>query len=119
MGATRVKENTLDPVWNEIFYAVCYSRREPLTLELMDWNNLKKDRSLGGLDIKLSEVLTFDVIPVRTALYIVSYVSALMRICLRSLSMKYPLPLLQGRWSARPQRSNNVNSTSNDLDKTV
>ncbi|KAJ3268002.1 hypothetical protein HDU76_011530, partial [Blyttiomyces sp. JEL0837] len=57
IGATHVKENTLDPVWNETFYAVCYSMTEPLRLEFWDFNNLKKDRTLGRVEFYLNELL--------------------------------------------------------------
>ncbi|KAJ3033983.1 hypothetical protein HDV00_005602 [Rhizophlyctis rosea] len=59
-GATHVKENTLDPKWNEVFYAVVYSRRERLSLDLWDWNNLAKDRTLGKVDFNLSDLVDLE-----------------------------------------------------------
>ncbi|KAI9105980.1 C2 domain-containing protein, partial [Phlyctochytrium arcticum] len=56
-GATHVKNNTLDPKWDEIFYAVCYSRKEHLTLSLWDWNDFKKDRSLGQVEFLVSDLI--------------------------------------------------------------
>ncbi|KAJ3112385.1 hypothetical protein HDU96_004597 [Phlyctochytrium bullatum] len=60
VGATHVKENTLDPVWNELFYAVCYSRNEPIRIELFDYNKVKKDLGLGRVDFYLEELLNPD-----------------------------------------------------------
>ncbi|KAJ3102687.1 hypothetical protein HDU96_009549 [Phlyctochytrium bullatum] len=60
VGATHVKENTLDPVWNELFYAVCYSRNEPLRIELFDYNKVKKDLGLGKVEFYLEELLNPD-----------------------------------------------------------
>ncbi|KAJ3201403.1 hypothetical protein HDU67_001364, partial [Dinochytrium kinnereticum] len=57
IGATHVKENTLDPVWNELFYAVCYSRNEPIRIELWDYNKVKKDLGLGRVEFYLEELL--------------------------------------------------------------
>ncbi|KAJ3410019.1 hypothetical protein HDV05_004126 [Chytridiales sp. JEL 0842] len=57
LGATHVKENTLDPVWNETFYGVCYSLVEPIKFDMWDYNNLKKDRTLGRVEFLLNELL--------------------------------------------------------------
>ncbi|KAI8832686.1 hypothetical protein BC829DRAFT_448891 [Chytridium lagenaria] len=58
IGATHVKENTLDPTWNEVFHAVCYSRNEPIRIELWDYNKVKKDLGLGRVEFLLEELLT-------------------------------------------------------------
>ncbi|KAI9340575.1 hypothetical protein BDR26DRAFT_1007509 [Obelidium mucronatum] len=59
VGATLVKENTLDPIWNETFYTVAYSRQQLLAMELWDFNNLKKDKSLGNLEVALIDLMEF------------------------------------------------------------
>ncbi|KAJ3020939.1 hypothetical protein HKX48_009472 [Thoreauomyces humboldtii] len=56
-GATHVKNNVLDPKWNEIFYAVCYSKKESLGLSVWDWNDFKKDRTLGKVEFLVSDLL--------------------------------------------------------------
>ncbi|TPX56100.1 hypothetical protein PhCBS80983_g04797 [Powellomyces hirtus] len=56
-GATHVKNNVLDPKWNEIFYAVCYSKREMLSLSVWDWNDFKKDRTLGKVDFVVADLI--------------------------------------------------------------
>ncbi|KAJ3161537.1 hypothetical protein HDU88_007342 [Geranomyces variabilis] len=61
-GATHVKNNVLDPKWNEIFYAVCYSRKEMLSLSVWDWNDLRKDRTLGKVDFMVADLIKEDVI---------------------------------------------------------
>ncbi|KAJ3158848.1 hypothetical protein HDU86_002536 [Geranomyces michiganensis] len=61
-GATHVKNNVLDPKWNEIFYAVCYSRKEMLSLSIWDWNDLRKDRTLGKVDFMVADLIKEDVI---------------------------------------------------------
>ncbi|KAJ3193429.1 hypothetical protein HK101_004861 [Irineochytrium annulatum] len=62
VGGTRVRENTIDPVWNEIFYAVCYSRRQAIRMELFDFNKVKKDVSLGQVDLFINELLNPPVV---------------------------------------------------------
>ncbi|KAJ3098015.1 hypothetical protein HDU97_004375 [Phlyctochytrium planicorne] len=57
VGSTHVKDNTLDPVWNEIFYAVCYSRNETLRIDLFDSNKVKKDLSLGSIEFAVEELI--------------------------------------------------------------
>ncbi|KAJ3069128.1 hypothetical protein HDU98_007810 [Podochytrium sp. JEL0797] len=59
VGATRVKENTLDPVWNETFYSVVYSRKQKVIIELWDYNNVKLDKSLGNVELALEDLFSF------------------------------------------------------------
>ncbi|KND03955.1 uncharacterized protein SPPG_01407 [Spizellomyces punctatus DAOM BR117] len=59
-GATHVKNNTLDPKWDEIFYAVCYSKKEQLALSLWDWNDFKKDRTLGRVEFLVGDLVKED-----------------------------------------------------------
>ncbi|KAJ1554789.1 hypothetical protein HK096_001618 [Nowakowskiella sp. JEL0078] len=57
LGKTHVVDNSLDPMWNELFYGVVYSRREHLTFEVFDDNEMRLDVSLGKVDLLLSECL--------------------------------------------------------------
>ncbi|ORY53531.1 hypothetical protein BCR33DRAFT_710938 [Rhizoclosmatium globosum] len=63
MGASLVKDNTLDPVWNETFYGVMYSRMQTITIELWDYNNVKKDKTLGTVEIKVDDLLKANELP--------------------------------------------------------
>jgi Ca2+-dependent lipid-binding protein len=56
-GKTVTFENNLNPEWNEVIYVPVHTKREKLTLEVMDQENLGKDRPLG-----LVEVATADYI---------------------------------------------------------
>ena len=46
----------LNPVWDQIIYTPVHSLRETLLLEVMDYQNLTKDRSLGTVELKVSEL---------------------------------------------------------------
>ena len=46
----------LNPVWDEIIYTPVHSLKESLLLEVMDYQNLTKDRSLGTVELKVSEL---------------------------------------------------------------
>ncbi|KAI8819782.1 C2 domain-containing protein [Chytriomyces cf. hyalinus JEL632] len=59
LGTSFVKENTLDPVWNENFYGVVYSKHQTLNVRLWDYNNLQKDKSLGMVDVTLSDIVEY------------------------------------------------------------
>ncbi|KAJ1548185.1 hypothetical protein HK405_004027, partial [Cladochytrium tenue] len=56
-GSTNVRDNTLDPVWNETFFSPYYGRSETLRLEVWDYNNVKKDRTLGRVEFILSDLI--------------------------------------------------------------
>lgn len=56
-GKTVTFQNNLNPDWDEVIYVPMHSTRERLTLEVMDQENLGKDRSLG-----LTEILAADYI---------------------------------------------------------
>lgn len=56
-GKTVTFQNNLNPEWNEVIYVPVHTTREKLTLEVMDQENLGKDRPLG-----LVEVATADYI---------------------------------------------------------
>ncbi|KAF5003332.1 hypothetical protein F66182_16150, partial [Fusarium sp. NRRL 66182] len=54
-GRTVTFKNNLNPVWDEIVYVPVHNVREKLTLEVMDEENMQKDRSLGEVEIALSD----------------------------------------------------------------
>ncbi|KAJ3070027.1 hypothetical protein HDU98_006935, partial [Podochytrium sp. JEL0797] len=59
LGASLVKDNTLDPVWNETFYGVVYSKTQRIFVEVWDFNNIKKDKSLGSVELKFDDLMRF------------------------------------------------------------
>ena len=54
-GKTVTFPNNLNPDWDEVIYVAIHSTREKLTLEVMDEENLGKDRSLGLCEISAAE----------------------------------------------------------------
>jgi Ca2+-dependent lipid-binding protein len=46
----------LNPVWDQIIYTPVHSLKETLLLEVMDYQNLTKDRSLGTVELRVSEL---------------------------------------------------------------
>ncbi|WVW80773.1 hypothetical protein I302_102759 [Kwoniella bestiolae CBS 10118] len=57
LARTEVQNNNLNPEWDQIVYVPIHSLRENLILELMDYQNIGKDRSLGHVEIKASEFI--------------------------------------------------------------
>lgn len=57
VGRTRTKDNTLDPIWNETFFEAVYAFNDLLKIELWDENTVTKDRTLGEVEFKLSNLL--------------------------------------------------------------
>ncbi|KDR84854.1 hypothetical protein GALMADRAFT_107257 [Galerina marginata CBS 339.88] len=55
-GRTEVINNNLNPVWDQIIYVPVHSLRETLMLECMDYQHLTKDRSLGSVELHLSDI---------------------------------------------------------------
>ncbi|KAI0274871.1 tricalbin [Gloeopeniophorella convolvens] len=55
-GRTEVVNNNLNPEWDQIIYTPVHSFKETLLLELMDYQHLTKDRSLGSVELKVSEL---------------------------------------------------------------
>ncbi|KAI0308025.1 tricalbin [Multifurca ochricompacta] len=53
---TEVINNNLNPEWDQIIYTPVHSLRETLLLEVMDYQHLTKDRSLGTVELKVSEL---------------------------------------------------------------
>jgi Ca2+-dependent lipid-binding protein len=52
----RVDDN-LDPVWNQVLYVPVHSKREDLILEVMDYNDNTKDKTLGITDLFLKDLM--------------------------------------------------------------
>lgn len=50
-------ENNLDPDWDEVFYIPVHSPREKVTLEVLDEENLGKDRTLGQIELDVARHL--------------------------------------------------------------
>ncbi|KAF7306591.1 hypothetical protein MIND_00450400 [Mycena indigotica] len=55
-GRTEVINNNLSPVWDEIIYIPVHSLKETMLLECMDYQHLTKDRSLGNVELRVSEL---------------------------------------------------------------
>ncbi|KAL9000237.1 MAG: hypothetical protein Q9169_001139 [Polycauliona sp. 2 TL-2023] len=56
-GKTVTFQNNLNPDWDEIIYVPVHSTREKLLLEVMDQENLGKDRSLGLTEIAAADYI--------------------------------------------------------------
>lgn len=56
-GSTIINNN-LNPEWNEILYAPVHSLREKITVEVMDYQNTSKDRSLGNVEVDVAQLAT-------------------------------------------------------------
>ena len=56
-GKTVAFQNNLNPDWDEVVYVPVHTTREKLTLEVMDQENLGKDRSLGVVEIPTAEYI--------------------------------------------------------------
>ena len=50
-------QNDLNPEWDEVLYVPMHSTREKLTLEVMDSQNLGRDRSLGSVEVAASDFI--------------------------------------------------------------
>lgn len=50
-------QNNLNPDWDEVIYVPVHSTREKLTLEVMDQENLGKDRSLGLIELSAADYI--------------------------------------------------------------
>ncbi|QLQ78911.1 hypothetical protein HG537_0B02590 [Torulaspora globosa] len=53
---TNAKSQTLNPVWNQAIYVAISSTNQKLSIEVMDVETVKKDRSVGSFDIKLDNM---------------------------------------------------------------
>ncbi|QDS70311.1 hypothetical protein FKW77_008263 [Venturia effusa] len=56
-GRTVTWKNNLNPDWDEVIYVPVHAAREKLTVEVMDEENVGKDRSLGHFDISVGDYL--------------------------------------------------------------
>lgn len=54
-GSTIVNNN-LNPEWDEILYCPVHSLNEKVTVEVMDYQNTGKDRSIGTVEVSVSEL---------------------------------------------------------------
>ncbi|KFY65048.1 hypothetical protein V497_01494 [Pseudogymnoascus sp. VKM F-4516 (FW-969)] len=57
-GRTVTHQNDLNPNFDEIIYVPMHNEREKLTVELLDQENLGKDRTLGQVEILASDYIT-------------------------------------------------------------
>ncbi|EIW70089.1 hypothetical protein TREMEDRAFT_71520 [Tremella mesenterica DSM 1558] len=55
LARTEVVNNNLNPEWDQIVYVPVHSLREHIFLELMDYQNIGKDRSLGSVEVRVDE----------------------------------------------------------------
>lgn len=53
---TDAQSQTLDPIWNQAVYVAITSTNQKLSIEVMDVETVKKDRSVGSFDIKLDNM---------------------------------------------------------------
>ncbi|KAJ9107888.1 hypothetical protein QFC19_002631 [Naganishia cerealis] len=58
LDRTEYIKNTLNPEWDTIVYAPVHSLQERLTLEVMDYQTINRDRSLGKVELLVSEYVT-------------------------------------------------------------
>ena len=56
-GRTVTFQNNLNPDWNEVIYVPMHSTREKLILEVMDQENLGKDRPLGLVEVAAADYI--------------------------------------------------------------
>ena len=56
-GKTVAFQNNLNPDWDEVIYVPVHSTREKLGLEVMDQENLGKDRSLGLVELSAADYI--------------------------------------------------------------
>jgi len=56
-GRTVVFKNNLEPTWDEVIYVPVHNARERVVLEVMDDEKLGKDRSLGLIEVPLTEYI--------------------------------------------------------------
>jgi Ca2+-dependent lipid-binding protein len=59
-GRTVTFKNNLNPDWDEVVYVPVHTIREKLTLEVMDEENLGKDRSLGHIELLAGDYVKQD-----------------------------------------------------------
>ncbi|KAJ1921031.1 Tricalbin-2 [Mycoemilia scoparia] len=52
---TSIKEDTLNPTWDETKVILVYKPTENLQLDVFDWNNVGKDEQLGSISIPIKD----------------------------------------------------------------
>jgi Ca2+-dependent lipid-binding protein len=57
LARTEVVNSNLNPEWDQIVYVPIHNPREHIMLELMDYQNIGKDRSLGHVEINAGDFL--------------------------------------------------------------
>lgn len=55
-GRTNARPQTLDPIWNEAIYVAITSTNQKISIEVMDVETIKEDRSVGKFDIKIEDM---------------------------------------------------------------
>ncbi|KAI7867816.1 C2 domain-containing protein [Spinellus fusiger] len=56
-GQTEYIDDNLDPVWDTCLYVPVHSLREDLILEVMDYNDIQKDKFLGLTELVLKDIV--------------------------------------------------------------
>lgn len=56
-GQTEAVLDNLDPVWDTALYVPIHSMREDLLLEVMDWNDVQKDKFLGMCELLIKDIV--------------------------------------------------------------
>ncbi|KAG2156538.1 C2 domain-containing protein [Suillus bovinus] len=56
LGRTEVINNNLNPEWDQIIYIPVHSLRESMFMEVMDYQHLTKDRSLGSVELRVGDL---------------------------------------------------------------
>ncbi|KAG9044471.1 hypothetical protein FS837_008089 [Tulasnella sp. UAMH 9824] len=57
---TDIINNNLNPEFDQIIYVPVHHLRETLVLEVMDYQNIGKDRSLGAVELKVNDLAVAD-----------------------------------------------------------
>jgi Ca2+-dependent lipid-binding protein len=52
---TEVCDDTLNPTWDQMVYVPVHSLKEKVTIEIMDYQNIGKDRSLGSVTLNVAD----------------------------------------------------------------
>lgn len=55
LARTEVQNNNLNPIWDQIVYVPVHNLRERVNFEIMDYENIGKDRPLGSVSLDVSE----------------------------------------------------------------
>ncbi|KAJ3338957.1 hypothetical protein HDU93_008856 [Gonapodya sp. JEL0774] len=50
---TKTIENDLNPIWDQTFYIIVYSANDRLELQVFDYNEMRKDKSMGRVEFPL------------------------------------------------------------------